>query len=275
MSARTTVPAPAAPVTETVTVTKPGTKSRRGTVLVPLFLSELRMFLRGKAGPVFGLGLPLALLIVFGNIPFYEEHRRSLDGYTLLDVYVPILTAFVLASLAFNVVPVVLVGYREKGVLRRLRTTPVGPARVLAAQLLVNLATAAVSVAAVLLVARLAFGVALPRQIGGYLAALALSALALMAIGLFIAAVAPDSKVADALGTTLFYVMMFFAGLFLPIAVMPSLLQHISRAAPLGAAVQALTDATQGHWPHPIQLIALAAYAVVFGAGAVKCFRWQ
>lgn len=247
----------------------------RGSVLGQLALSELKMFVRAKAGPIFAIGLPLGLLIVFGNIPFYNEHRKSLDGYTLLDVYVPILSAFVLATLAFNVVPAVLVAYREKGVLRRLRTTPVGPFRVLAAQLLVNLATAAVSLVAVLLVARLAFGVALPRQVGGWLLSIVLAALALMAIGLFVAAVSPSSQVADAVGTTLFYVMMFFAGLFLPIATMPSLLQHISRAAPLGAAVQALTDASQGHWPHATQLLTLVAYVVVFGGGAVKWFRWE
>jgi ABC-2 type transport system permease protein len=69
--------------------------------------------------------------------------------------------------------------------------------------------------------------------------------------------------------------MMFSAGLFLPIAAMPPLLRHISRAAPLGAAAQALTDATQGHWPHALQLLTLAGYAVVFGAAAVRSFRWE
>lgn len=240
-----------------------------------LALTELKLFVRDKAGPAFAIGLPMALLIIFGNVPFYNQPRDNLDGFTLLDVYVPILAALVPATLSFTVVPPVLVGYREKGVLRRLRTTPVGPARVLAAQLLVIVATAAVSVTALLLVARLAFGVHLPRRPGGYLIAIVLTALALVAIGLFVAAVSPTAPVANGVGTALFYVMMFFGGLFLPLAAMPSLLRHISRAAPLGAAVQALTDATEGHSAPPLQLITLAGYAVVFGAGAVKLFRWE
>jgi ABC-2 type transport system permease protein len=247
----------------------------RGAVLGRLALTELKLFVRDKAGPAFAIGLPMALLIVFGSIPFYGRHRDSLGGYTLLDVYVPILAAFSLATLSFNVIPAVLAGYREKGVLRRLRTTPVGPARVLAAQLLVNLATAAVSMTAVLLVARLAFGVRLPRQPAGYLTGVVLAALALFAIGLFVAAVSRGAQAANAAGVALFYVMMFFAGLFLPIAAMPAPLKHISRAAPLGAAVQALTDATEGHWPRPLQLLTLAGYAVVFGAAAVRSFRWE
>ncbi|UWE13055.1 ABC transporter permease [Actinacidiphila bryophytorum] len=246
---------------------------RRGSALGRLTRTELRLFVREKAGPAFAIGLPLALLTVFGNIPYYRRHE--VDGTPLLDLYVPILAAFVLATLAFNWLPAVLAGYREKGVLRRLRTTPVGPARVLAAQLLVALATAAVAVTALLLVARLAFGVPLPRQPYGYAAALVLAALALMAVGLFVAAAAPHGRAANAVGATLFYVMMFFAGLFLPIAAMPPLLQHISRAAPLGAAAQALTDAAGGRWPHPLQLITLTAYAVAFCAGAIRLFRWE
>jgi ABC-2 type transport system permease protein len=246
---------------------------RRGSALGRLTRTELRLFVREKAGPLSAVGMPLALLTVFGNIPYYRRHQ--VDGTPLIELYVPILAAFVLATLSFNWVPAVLAGYREKGVLRRLRTTPVGPARVLAAHLLVSLATAAVAVAAVLLVARFAFGVPLPRQAAGYLAGIVTAALALMAIGLFVAAAAPDARVANAVGATLFYVMMFFAGLFVPIAAMPPLLRHISRAAPLGAAAQALTDATAGHWPHPLQLITLAGYAVVFGGGAVRLFRWE
>ncbi|WP_063836070.1 ABC transporter permease [Actinacidiphila yeochonensis] len=261
------------PVSTSTGPVPPGTD--RGSVLGRLALVELRLFVRERVGPVFAVGLPLALLVVFGNIPYYNQRRAGFGGLTLLDVYVPILAAFVLATLSFNVVPVVLAGYRDKGVLRRMRTTPVGPARVLAAQLLVNLATAAVSVAALLLVARLAFGVPLPRQAGGYLVGIVLAALALVAIGLFVVAVSPDGRVANAVGAALFYGLMFFAGLFLPMAAMPPVLRNVSRFTPLGAAVQALSDATQGHWPHPLQIVALAGYAAVFGAGAVKWFRWE
>lgn len=265
------MPAPASPGTT------PPIAQLPASALKLLALTELKLLVRERVGPVYAIGLPLALLIVFGNIPFYTAHHisGSFAGRTLLGVYLPVLAAFALAALSFNVVPAVLAGYREKGVLRRLRTTPVGPARVLAAHLLVTAATAAVSVATVLLVARLAFAVALPRQAGGYVVGFLLAALALLAIGLFIAAAAPNGRVANAAGATLFYVMMFSAGLFLPLDAMPPLLRHICRASPLGAAVQALSDATDGHMPHLLQLLALAAYAVVFGAGAVRLFRWE
>jgi ABC-type glutathione transport system ATPase component len=63
-------------------------------------------------------------------------------------------------------------------------------------------------------------------------------------------------------------------GLWLPIAAMPAVLRHVSHATPLGAAVQAMTDAWPGHW-HPLYLLILAGYAVVFAGAAASLFRWE
>ena len=240
-----------------------------------LTVTELKLFVREKSGPAFGVGLPLLLLIIFGNLPFYHEHRADLGGLTLLDTYVPILVAFVLAMLALNVLPPVLAGYREKGVLRRLRTTPVGPVRVLSAQLIIVLLTALVSVTALLLVARFAFGVVLPRQLAGFVLAAVLAALALIAIGLFVTAAAPGGRSANALGAAVFYPLVFFGGLFLPIQTMPDALRHFSHATPMGAAVTAFQDTAQGHWPSWLSLLTLVVYAVVGFAAAAKLFRWE
>jgi ABC-2 type transport system permease protein len=238
-------------------------------------MTELKLFARERIGPVWGVGFPLLLLIIFGSIPSFSHPRQALGGLTELDVYVPILIAFVVAMLSLNALPPVLAGYREKGILRRLETTPVGPVRVLAAQLAVNFAAAAVTVTLILAVARLGYGVVLPRQLAGFILAALLGAVTLLAVGLFVAAAAPTGRAANAIGAILFFPMMFFAGLWLPIAQMPSVLRHISHATPLGAAVQALQDSAQGHWPHPLQLLTMAAYAVVFGLAAARLFRWE
>jgi len=240
-----------------------------------LTATELRLFLRERVGPVFGVGFPLLLLVVFGNIPFFSRPGNGFDGAPLLYAYVPILVAFVAAMLALNALPPVLAGYRERGVLRRLRTTPVGAVRVLAAQLTITLLSAAVGVVLLLAVARIAFDVPLPHQPAGFAVAAALAALALTGIGLFVAAAAPTGRVANAVGSVLFYVMMFFAGLWLPLDAMPPVLRRVSEATPLGAAVRALTDASQGHWPHALQLGILAAYAVASGLAGARMFRWE
>jgi ABC-2 type transport system ATP-binding protein len=134
-------------------------------------------------------------------------------GLTVLDAYIPILVALVIAMLALSALPSVLASYREKGVLRRIATTPVGPGRVLAAQLAVNVVTFLVTLVLLLAVARLAYGVPLARQFGGFVLAVGFAIAALFGIGLFIAAIASTGRAAQATGTILFFPMMFFAAL--------------------------------------------------------------
>jgi ABC-2 type transport system permease protein len=240
-----------------------------------LTLTEAKLFLRERTGPAFGIGFPLVLLIIFGNIPYFNHRMPIYGGLTLLEEYVPILVAFVIAMLAINIMPPVLAGYREKGILRRLRTTPVGPTRVLVAQLALTIAVTVVSITVLLLVADLAFGVFAPRQFAGFALAAILAIAALSAAGLFIAAAAPTGRAANAIGATMFYLMMFFAGLWIPVPAMPTVLRQISHATPLGAAVQALTEAVQGSWPHARPLLVMTAYAVVLAAAAVRLFHWE
>ncbi|MGH3405913.1 MAG: ABC transporter permease [Streptosporangiaceae bacterium] len=243
--------------------------------ILRLALTELRLFARERARFVARLGLPIVLLVIFGSIPFYTQTRRSLDGHSLFDAYVPILIAYSLTIIALTALPMVLADYRDKGVLRRLQTTPAGAGRVIGAQLLAYLAVVAITVVLIVGVARIGYGVFLPRQPVGFILAALLAAAALICVGLFIAAVSPTAQAAQAIGTVLFFPLMFFAGLFFPIPVMPSFLRHLSHATPLGAAVQALQDAWLGHWPHPLQLITMAAYLAVFGLAAAKLFRWK
>ncbi|MFF0309927.1 ABC transporter permease [Streptosporangium sp. NPDC004379] len=257
----------------TTTAAPPAAVSR--SALGRLTVTELKLFIRERVGPVWGVGFPLVLLIVFGSLPSFGKPEKELGGATLLDVYVPVLIAFSIALLALSALPMVLAGYREKGVLRRLRTTPMGPVRVLAAQLAVNFAVTVVAATVILVVAGVAYGVAPPKQPAGFAVAALLAAAALQAIGLFVAAVAGSGRAAQAIGTVLFFPMMFFAGLWVPIAQMPTLLRHLSHGTPLGAAVQALQRAAGGDWPHPQQLLVMAVYAVVFGLAAAKLFRWE
>ncbi len=246
----------------------------RGSALGRLTLMELRMVLRERSRLI-RLVIPFVLLVIFGSIPFYTQNRASLGGHSLFDAYLPILIAYALGMLALSGVATVLADYREKGVLRRLQTTPVGPARVLAAQIIAHLAMVAVMVVLIIAVARLGYGVFLPRQAAGFVIAALLAAAALLALGLLVAAVSKTSQAAQGIGLLLFFPLMFFAGLFFPIPVMPHFLQHLSHVTPLGAAVQAMSDAWVGHWPHPLQLWTLAAYAVVCVLAAAKFFRWE
>jgi ABC-2 type transport system permease protein len=250
---------------------------RRRSAMTQLIVTELKLFTRGRAalGLVLSLGVPLLLIVIFGGIHSFNTPVGTYGGLTVLDVYVPILLVFAMALLCLVAMPTTLAGYRELGYLRRLKTTPAGPLRVLVAELVVKLVVAVAIVIVVLAVARGGYSVAAPRQAGGFIVAGVLAVAALMAVGLFVSAVAPNAGAARGIGAILLYLLMFFAGLWLPIPNMPSVLQHISHATPLGAAVPALQNATEGQWPTWLQLVTMAAYAVAFGLAAARFFRWE
>ncbi|HJX99260.1 MAG TPA: hypothetical protein VJ351_00470 [Streptosporangiaceae bacterium] len=56
---------------------------------------------------------------------------------------------------------------------------------------------------------------------------------------------------------------------------LPAVLQHISHATPLGAAVPALTAAAEGSMPTALQLLTMAGWAAAFGLAAARFFRWE
>ncbi len=238
-----------------------------------LTVVEGKLFLRERVGPFWGFAFPAVLLAILGTLG--GDKRDAKLGATLAATYVPIVIAFSIAMLALNAMPPVLGTYREKGILRRLSTTPVPPSWLLGSQVVINAATAAAATVLVLLVGWLGFDVALPRQAGGFVLAWLLTVAGLLGIGLTIAAVASTGKAANAVGAICFFPLIFFAGLWIPRAVMPAVLRDISDYTPLGAAVGALQRSSAGFWPHPQQLAVLAAYAVVFTALAIRYFRWE
>jgi ABC-2 type transport system permease protein len=246
-----------------------------GSALLKLSLTELKLLSRERVRAVLPIAFPVVLIVILGNVRSFRQPSASLGGESVIDLYTTIMVVMGLALLALTNMPMIVADYREKGVLRRLQTTPIGPVRVLAAQLVADLTVAVVMVIAVLAVARIGFDVPLPRQPGAFVVTALLAACALLATGLLVAAVAPTGRVARGVGALLFYPMMFFAGLWIPIPNMPATLQHISHATPLGAAVPALTAAAEGSWPTTLQLLTLAGWAVALGLAAARFFRWE
>jgi ABC-2 type transport system permease protein len=240
-----------------------------------LMRTELKLFLREPVAVFWGVAFPVVLLVILGVATGHDHGSKDLGGLRAVDVYVPIVIAMSLGMLGVNALPPTVAAYREQGVLRRLATTPAGAPRVLGAQLAIFALVGAITTVLLVVVGKLAFSVSLPGSPVGFVVAVILSALSLVAIGLFIAAVAPTSKFANAAGAMSFFPLLFFAGLWVPRDVMPAILRHVSDATPLGAGVQAMQDATAGSFPGLLQLGVMVAWTVVFGAAAIRLFRWE
>ncbi|QQQ73469.1 ABC transporter permease [Saccharothrix sp. 6-C] len=245
------------------------------SALSRLTATETKLFFREPVLAFFTLAFPPLLLVIFGVIPAMREPSEDAAGLRPIDLYAPIIVALGLALFAFTCLPQLFATYREKGVLRRMRTTPVAPGVMLGAQLLMAVVLSAATALVVLLLGRVAFGVSLPRHLPAYLAGYLPAALAVFTIGLLIASLASTGKSAGAIGTLVFFPVAFFAGLWVPRDSMPDVLRAISDFTPLGAGVQSLQDATAGHWPQPLHLAVVLGWAVAAGIPAARYFRWE
>jgi ABC-2 type transport system permease protein len=247
----------------------------RRTAFGKIVLNEARLAWRRPIGLIGGAGVPLLLLVIFSELPSFQKPIASLGGFTLFEVYVPILIVFAVAMLALLGLPVPLASYRELGVLRRMSTTPVPPSWVLAAQGAVQLCVAATTLVVMVVVSITAFGAAAPQNPGGLVLSVAMTVAGLFPIGLTIAAIARTATAANVLGRIAFFPLIFFAGLWLPRPLMPTVLLDISNYTPLGAAVGAIQYSMLQGFPPAAPLLVLAAYAVVFGFVAQRFFIWE
>jgi ABC-2 type transport system permease protein len=240
-----------------------------------LMVSETKMAWRLPIGLILGVAVPILLVVIFGSVPGMNKPEAKFGGLTYFNIYFPIVIAVSVSILALMSLPIHLADYRDKGILRRLSTTPLPPSWMLAAQLVINLALTVVALAMVVVVAASFYGLGVPRQLGGFVLALLLTVAAMYAIGLWLSSFARSGGVASAIGQLILYPTLFFAGLWIPREQMTPILRDVGDWTPLGAAVQAMRTSMQGGFPSAQSLLVMAAYAVVFGYLAVRYFRWE
>lgn len=243
-------------------------------VFAKITTMEMRLLLREPAVILFGLLLPVGLLIGFGMAPDVTKVDPNL-GMSLGTYIASMSVTLAIVILALTVVPTALATYREKGILRRLSASPAPPAALLGAQLVVNVLIACFATAVLLVVGSLAFGIPGPANPLMFVLAFALGVAALFTIGLLIAALAPSARAANAIGMVVFFPSLFFAGVYIPWDAMPEIMRRISDFTPMGAAIQAVRAAWLGTDVRPLHLVIMAAYAVVAGVAAARFFRWS
>ena len=251
----------------------PRVRSRRGP-FSELLRVEGKLALRAPYGLGLGIIFPTVLLVVFGLIGNAVPGNVANTGFTVLELYIPIVIVIGLFGVALNALPVPLVRDRESGWLRRVSTTPVGPSRVLAAQLVLNLAFALVGIVIILLGSMTVFGATL--SVGVYFVFSTILALAeIFSLGLVMAAIAPSQTAQNAISGVLFFAMLFLSGLWYPAAEASGPLQTVMYYSPGGAAVNAMLGAVFGTAPPLSAMATMVAYTAIFAAVAIRFFRWE
>lgn len=262
----------------TTTPTRPADAPARALVspgVAAVFRTEARLFAREPGTLFWIVAFPVVLLCVLGLVPTFREPDPGLGGMRVIDLYVPITVLLSMIMAAIMAMPPVVFTYREAGVLRRLRTTPVRPLTLLGAQVLMHGATVALSTVLLIGVGHLVFDIPLPGAPLWYALAYLVALVAVFGLGAIVTAIAPNARIGTAIGMVVFFPSMFTAGVWYPVQAMGGVLRQIIELTPLGAASQALYEAMAGSAPDWQHFAVLGFWIVVCYGVAARTFRWE
>jgi ABC-2 type transport system permease protein len=247
--------------------------SMRG--LLQLTWLEIKIFLREPLGAIGTIAVPVVVFLVVGRA--MNRGARTPEALRFMQGGLPVLISVFLAISAVISLVTIISIYREGGILKRLRATPLRPYTILSAHVLAKLLFTAITLGLMLLAGRRFYPAGLQAPVISFALALLVSTLAILSVGFIVASLVPTARFAQPVAAIVFYPMIALAGLFVPVEVLPSWLQIVARLLPMTYIVSLLSGIWNGEpWSaHLGDLAALAIFGAVCAALSARVFRWE
>jgi ABC-2 type transport system permease protein len=238
--------------------------------------TELKLSLRGMDMFIFAVCLPVVVTVVIGIL---YGGKPAFDGadYTFMEQSFGALSTIAICAGGVMGLPLLVSDYRQKGILKRFKVTPIRPAMILAVHVTIYILYSLVSLVLVYATAALFFDY---RMVGSWLlfgSAYLLIMLSVFSIGMMVGGVARDAKIAGVIASLLYFPMLIFSGATLPYEVMPTTLQRAVDFLPLTQGIKLLKAASLG-LPMVGVWTAIAVMAVIAVgciAISVRFFKWE
>ena len=236
---------------------------------------ETKIFAREPMGFIGTLAMPVVLFVLFGRV--LGAGRLASTAKVSLPFNPAILAAVVIAINAVQSLVAIISIYREGGILKRLRATPLSPVTILGAHVVVKLAFTLVSLGLLVLAGRRLFPGVMQVNVFSFAIAMLLGTLSILSLGFVVASLVPTARFAQPIGAAVLYPMLALSGLFFPVNRLPRALQALAFALPTTHAVALLQGVWDGsgwsaHWINAVLLLVLfAAYTSL----STRVFRWE
>src|SRR5216110_3088620 len=115
---------------------------------------EIKIFLREPLGAFGTIGSPVLVFLVLGRVAGRRLARPPLAASSFILVSLPVLASVLIAVSAVLSLVTIISIYREGGILKRLRATPLRPHTILTAHVIVKLLFTAITLAAMMAAGR-------------------------------------------------------------------------------------------------------------------------
>lgn len=237
---------------------------------------ELKLFIREPMLAFFTLLFPLMMLFIFGAV-YGNEPSDFFGGRGMVDVSVPAWTGLIIATTGFLSLAINVSTYRERGILRRFRLTPLRPHAILGAQIAVLLFMTGLGMCLLMLAGRLVFGLRFEGNPLSVVAAFSLGSLSIFSIGFLLAGTAPTARTAQAVGMIIFYPMIFLSGATIPLEQMTGPIRRWASVLPLTHVVRLLRGLWVGEpWSRHLTEVAILSAILIAGVAlSAWLFRWE
>ncbi len=245
---------------------------------------DLLMFRRNPAATFFTIVLPLIFLFLFTSI-FGNETLPN--GVKVATMYVPAILALAIITATSVNVAITMTTRRERGVLKRIRATPLSPWVFVASQAAAGVAISIVMTLLMIAIGRVVFGVQLALiNVPSVGISLLLGGVCFAAMGLALTTIIGSEEAAPAVTNAIFLPLYFISDIFIQgdgeESAVPEWLTFVANLFPvrhLNMALQesfspfatSLGDSFAASWQHWLVIVAWGAFAVIVVA---KFFRW-
>ena len=237
---------------------------------------EIKIFLREPLGVIGSVVIPVVLFLVLGR-GMGSRAGRSDRATQYLGQDLPILIGVLIAiSAALSLVAVISI-YREGGILKRLRATPLRPPTILGAHVVVKLLFTALTLGLMVLAGRRFYPVSLDVNVPSFALALIVSTVAVLTLGFVIASFVPTARFAQPIGSLILYPMIALSGLFVPLDALPRAWAAVGSVLPVTHAVTLMRAAWSGAgWIEALPSLGALLLTIVVCVGvSAKVFRWE
>ena len=238
---------------------------------------ELKIFLREPLGAIGTIAIPVLVFLVIGRVVGRTLSPTSLASSSFIGVGLPVFASVLISVNAVLSLVTIISIYREGGILKRLRATPLRPQTILSAHVIVKLLLTAATLALMVLAGKRYYPVGFHVPFFSFTIALLISTWSILSIGFLIASIVPTARFAQPIGAVILYPMIAVSGLFVPVEFLPPALHAVARVVPLTYAVSLLAGIWKGDpWSaHARDVAALAVVFLVCTVVSAKVFRWE
>ena len=240
-----------------------------------LYTIEQKLFFRSPDVFIFNLCMPVVTLIIIGLIA--GSRMAGDSGLTYLESSFVAISSVGICCSAFMSIPIVIVDYRDKKILKHFYCSPCSPVRLLLVDVLCSGVMAGLSAVFVAITAFLFFGYRMSGNVLLYTGTWLLTLIAMFSIGLLVAAVCKTTKSMNVATSLLYFPMLLFSGATIPYELFPKEMQLVAGYMPLGVGIRLMKSASAGVSVSAMgsEILIQVLIAVCCTVIAVKIFRWE